>query len=130
MTSLYVFMSCTETAIIAIIPWSCLSFHNRQEPVSNKYCTFDCAYFPLKCKAVYSGKNLTFRRNTLLPSSGCSGDEGNRCLRNVGTSLPDRVIPRQAAFFVVSTMMSSNLIIILRILPTSLAIFMYHKYKN
>jgi len=83
------------------------------------YCTFNY---------VYSGKNLTFRSNILLQSSGCSRDEGTRCLRNVGKSLPGQFIPQQAAFFVVSTMMKN--LIILRILLTSLAIFIYDKYNN
>jgi hypothetical protein len=100
---LYAFMSCIETALIAIITCKCVSCSNRQDRISNMYCTCNCAYPPLRCDTVYSGKNLTYRRNILPQSSGCSGDEGNRCLRNVGKSLAGHVIPRQAAFFVVST---------------------------
>jgi hypothetical protein len=128
--TLYAFMSCTETALIATITCSCVSCSNRQNPISNVCCACNRTYPHLRCDAVYSGKNLTFRRNILPQSSGCSGDEDNRCLRNVGKPLAGVVIPRQAAFLVFSTKMSSNLIIILRILLTTLAMFIYYKYKK
>jgi hypothetical protein len=128
--TLYAFMFCTETASIAKITSRYFSFSNRQDRVSKIYCTFNCMYFPLRCNAVYSGKkNLTFRRNILLPFAGYSGEEGNRCLRNVSKSIPCHFILRRVAFVMVSIMMT-NLIIILRILPTSLAMFIYDKHKN
>jgi hypothetical protein len=92
---LYAFMSCTETALIATITCSCVSCSNRQEPISNVCCTCNRTYPHLRCNAVYSGKILTFRRNILPQSSGCSGDEDHRCLCNVCEPLASLVLRLQ-----------------------------------